>query len=137
MQMFDMISRPTLDHLKKSEKKSLLSPTSTLIISGLCLFGMFNAKLEGFLSVALWVAWVLFFGWSVLRYYDYTRARMIRRRLNALLESFKWINKPITCDGGEMAAALRKIQRLGLDVPSIMFPLMRLLAPGPQGLYRS
>jgi hypothetical protein len=62
---------------------------------------------------------------------------MIRRRLNALLESFKWINKPITCDGGEMAAALRKIQRLGLDVPSIMFPLMRLLAPGPQGLYRS
>jgi hypothetical protein len=60
---------------------------------------------------------------------------MIRRRLNALVENFKWIKEPITCDGEEMTAAMRKIQRLGLDVPSIMYPLMRLLVPGAQGLY--
>lgn len=135
VQMIDMISRPMYELLKKSEKHSLLGPSSMLVISGLCFFGMFDAKLEGFLSVALWVAWALFFGWSALRFYDYTRARMIRRRLNALVENFKWIKEPITCDGEEMTAAMRKIQRLGLDVPSIMYPLMRLLVPGAQGLY--
>ncbi len=136
VQMFDMISRPTLDHLKKSEKRSLFTPSSTLVISGLCFFGVFSAKLEGVLSDAAWVAWVLFFGWSALRFYDYTRARMIRRKLNALVENFKRIKEPITCDGEEMAAALRKIQRLGMDVPSIMYSLMKLLVPSAHGLYK-
>jgi hypothetical protein len=113
----------------------LLGPSSTLFVSGLCFFGVFHAKLEGVLSDALWVAWALFFGWSALRYFDYTRARMIRRRVNALIDNFKWTRQPITCDGREMAVALRKIQRLGLDVPSLVYSLMRLLIPGADGLY--
>jgi hypothetical protein len=135
VEMIEMISRPTLDYLNKCEKRSLLGPSSTLFVSGLCFFGVFHAKLEGVLSEALWVAWALFFGWSALRYFDYTRARMIRRRVNALIDNFKWTRQPITCDGREMAVALRKIQRLGLDVPSLVYSLMRLLVPGADGLY--
>jgi len=135
VQMIEMISRPSISYLKRCEKRSLLGPGSMLIVSGLCFFGVLDSKLEGILSGALWLAWAFFFGWSVFRYFNYMRARMIRGRVNALVENFKWIKEPITCDGQELVAELRRIEWLGLDVPSLVYSLMRLLVPGADGLY--
>jgi len=135
VRMIDMISRPSFSYLKKCEKRVLLGPSSMLFVSGLCFFGVLDSKFEGILSGALWLAWVFFFGWSVFRYFNYMRARMIRSRVNALVENFKWIKEPITCDGQELVVELRRIARLGLDVPSLVYSLMRLLVPGADGLY--
>jgi hypothetical protein len=135
VQMIDIISRPSFEYVKKCEKLVLFGPSQTLFVSALCFLGVFNAKLEGFLSNALLLACLLFFGWSILRFLNYTRARMIRSRVNALIENFKSIMEPITCDGEELIVVLHKIQHLGLQMPSLIYSLMRLLVPGADGLY--
>jgi hypothetical protein len=50
--------------------------------------------------------------------------------LTELIDQFSYLGAPSTCDGRELIEELRKVQRLNIGVPSLLFSLFRLILPG-------
>ncbi len=50
--------------------------------------------------------------------------------LTQLIDQLSYLNAPSTCDGRELIEELRKVQKLNIGVPSLLFSLFRLILPG-------
>lgn len=133
--MFDLIDRQPRVHIEKCKKLWIFSPNNLLLYSFLLVCGLLDNEHTRYLVLSWWFVWLIFFGWSILRVFNYVRARLIHSKLKALMGNFSWPNIPITCDGNELCFRLRKIERLGAPVPSLLYALLRLAVPGADCLY--
>jgi len=69
------------------------------------------------LAVTLGARWVL-------------RGVKANRILTNLINQLSYVGAPCTCDGRELTEELRKLERLNVVVPSVVFSLFRITLPG-------